>query len=179
MRIIQALFLIFNLVWAKNLSAIDSWSALFEDNGKTHATPHITNIIRSSPDNLNDVQIKELEKLDIHVENNTFLIERPEGLNETYATDHFKFHFILDDSYNSVENIEYVISMGNVFENVWEFYVDSLGYYPPIEDQMAGGSNLYDIYLVNLPSGYFGITYTSTAQVEEPACASFIKMRNS
>ena len=59
MRIIQALFLIFNLVWAKNLSAIDSWSALFEDNGKTHATPHITNIIRNSPDNLNDVQIKD------------------------------------------------------------------------------------------------------------------------
>jgi len=179
MIIIQAFFLIFNIVWAKDLSAIESWSALFENNGKTHTTPHITNIIRNSPDNLNDVQIKELEKLDIYVENNTFLIERPEGLNETYVTDHFKFHFISGDSYNSIENIDYVISMGNVFENVWKFYVDSLGYYPPVEDQMVGGSNLYDIYIVNLPSGYFGITYTSTAQVEEPACASFIKMRNS
>ena len=179
MRKVQSLLLILNTVWATDLSTIDSWSRLFETNEKTHATPHITNIIRDSPDKLNTDQIKDLEKLGIYVKNNIFLIERPEGLTETYTTDHFKFHFILGDSYDSVDNIDYVISMGNVFENVWKFYVDSLGYSPPVEDQMIGGSNLYDIYLLNLPSGYFGITYTSNAQADSPACASFIKMRNS
>tara|TARA_B100001250_G_scaffold389013_1_gene387739 strand:- start:120 stop:1778 length:1659 start_codon:yes stop_codon:yes gene_type:complete len=179
MRILQTFLLILNIVWAENLSSLESWSTLFETNEKTHATPHITNIIRNSPENLNIDQIKNLETLDIYVKNNIFLIERPIGLTETYNTDHFKFHFVLGNSYDSVDDINYVISMGNVFENVWNFYIDSLGYSPPVDDQMIGGSNLYDIYLLNLPSGYFGITYTSNAQVENPACASFIKMRNS
>jgi len=179
MRIFQSFLLFLNIIWAENLTLAESWSTLFETNEKIHATPHITNIVRNSPNNLNINQIKNLENLDIYVENNIFLIERPEGLTETYTTDHFKFHFILGNSYDSVNDIDYVIAMGNVFENVWSFYIDSLGYLPPVEDQMIGGSNLYDIYLLNLPSGYFGITYTSNAQVENPACASFIKMRNS
>lgn len=179
MGMLQIVLFILNLITAKNISSHQSWSTLFQNNQRIHATPHITNIIRNGPDNLKANQIKDLEKLNIYVDSENFLVERPDGLNEVYTTDHFKFHYTLDGSYNSVENIDYVISMGNIFENVWNFYIDSLGYLPPAEDQMIGGSNLYDIYLLNLPSGYFGITYTSTAPTDDPACASFIKMRNS
>ncbi|MBJ13042.1 MAG: hypothetical protein CMG62_08215 [Candidatus Marinimicrobia bacterium] len=179
MQTLNKCLLIFSLALGKNISPLDSWSVLFESKHKVHATPHITNIIRSNPAHFTNNQIEELKSLNISIQNNNFLIERPEGLNESHVTNHFKFHYTLGNSYDAIDNINYVISMGEVFENVWSFYIDSLGYLPPVQDQMIGGSNLYDIYLLNLPSGYFGITYTSGAATENPSCASFIKMRNS
>ena len=104
MRILQRFLLILNIVWAENLSSLESWSTLFEANEKTHATPHITNIIRNSPENLSADQIKNLETLDIYVKNNIFLIERPLGLTETYNTDHFKFHFVRFHCFIFIQN---------------------------------------------------------------------------
>ena len=119
---LQIIFFILNLITAKNISSHESWSTLFQSNQRIHATPHITNIIRNGPDNLKANQIKDLEKLNIHFDSENFLIERPDGLSEVYTTDHFKFHFTSDGSYNSVDHIDYVISMGNVFENVWKYH---------------------------------------------------------
>ena len=60
---LQIILFILNLITAKNISSHQSWSTLFQNNQKIHATPHITNIIRNGPDNLKAKQIKELSLL--------------------------------------------------------------------------------------------------------------------
>ena len=167
------------LVYGNELTSKQSFSALFNIETKIHATPHITNLIRNGPGQLTINEQEKLEKLGLFINNDKFLVERPEGLDKTYSTEHFLLHYTLDDSYNAVDDENYVVNMAAVFENVWEFFSDSLELDQPPKDDGIGGSDLYDIYIMNLPSGYFGITYTSNAPAEDPACASFIKMRNS
>ena len=91
MQTLNKCLLIFSLAIGKNISPLDSWSVLFESEDKVHATPHITNIIRTNPTHFTHSQIEELKSLNISIENNNFLIERPEGLNESHVTNHFKF----------------------------------------------------------------------------------------
>ena len=167
------------IVCGSNLTIIESFSKLFNFGQKIHATPHITNIIRNGPGQLSNEQHQKLEQLGLIVQHDKFIVERPEGLNRTYSTDHFLLHYTLDDSYDAVENENYVIMMAEEFEYVWKFFIDSLGFDHPPGDNGLGGSDLYDIYIINLPSGYFGLTYTSNASASDPSCASFIKMRNS
>ena len=167
------------IVCGSNLTIIESFSKLFNFGQKIHATPHITNIIRNGPGQLSNEQHQKLEQLGLIVQHDKFIVERPEGLNRTYSTDHFLLHYTLDDSYDAVENENYVIMMAEEFEYVWNFFIDSLGFDHPPGDNGLGGSDLYDIYIINLPSGYFGLTYTSNASASDPSCASFIKMRNS
>ena len=50
--------------------------------------------------------------------------------------------------------------MGEIFEQVWLFFMDTLDFDPPVSDPMEN-NDLYNIYVENLPSYYFGITYTS------------------
>ena len=54
-----------------------------------------------------------------------------------------------------------------------------MGFEFPPTDYQDTNSNKYDIYIVNLPTGYFGLTYTSNAAIDDASCSSFIKMRNS
>jgi hypothetical protein len=57
---------------------------------------------------------------------------------------------------------DYVDRTGEIFDRVWKFEIDTLGYDAPAPDGSAGGgSNRYDIYL-HKNSGAYGVTYTET-----------------
>ena len=91
-----------------------------------HATPHITNLIRNGPGELNKQQLLKLQSLGMHEEKGEFFITRPQSLDETYITENFKLHFTRNNSPDAVQNINYVIRMGTIFEDVWDFFSDSL-----------------------------------------------------
>tara|TARA_S200000501_G_scaffold379030_1_gene446863 strand:+ start:31943 stop:33610 length:1668 start_codon:yes stop_codon:yes gene_type:complete len=168
-----------NLIFSESLTTQESVTSLFGNGERVHATPHITNLIRNGPDNLSKQQLIKLQSLGMHEEKGEFLINRPQGLDETHLTEHFKLHFTRNNSNDAVQNIDYVINMGIIFEEVWDFFSDSMGFDFPPTDLEDTGSYQYDIYIVNLPIGYFGLTYTSNASIDDASCSSFIKMRNS
>lgn len=178
-KIIFLQFISIALVYGNGITSQQSFSELFNIKSRIHATPHIANLVRNGPDQISISEQARLKDLGLNIKNNQLLAERPEGLERTYSTEHFLFHYTLDDSYNAVDNENYVQEMAEVFEQVWDFFADSLWFDQPPSDNGIGGSDLYDIYIMNLPSGYFGITYTSNAEIGELSCSSFIKMRNS
>ncbi len=49
-----------------------------------------------------------------------------------------------------------------IFDSVYQFEVETLGYLAPPSDFGSGGDDLYDIYVINLPTGIYG--YTETEQ---------------
>ena len=51
--------------------------------------------------------------------------------------------------------------MGEIFEQVWLFFMDTLEFDPPVSDPLEN-NDLYNIYVENLPSYYFGITILAT-----------------
>ena len=65
----------------------------------------------------------------------------------------FRFQYTLDGN-NAIESIDYVIGMGNIFEQVWSFHIDTMGFDQP----QMGPDGLYEIMIENLPSFYFGYT---------------------
>ena len=171
------LFSINTLSAGSPLSAEDSYSALFNSNSPVHATPHITNIIRNGSSHLSEKNKMKLIKLGLHEGFGQFTIVKPNDLDEVYDSNHFRFYYTFD-GYDAVENISYVIEMGNVFEQVYKFYSDTLGFTPPPLDPQ-NDHNLYEIYIEALPAFYFGVTYTTNSNISETSCASYIRMRNS
>jgi len=167
------------LLFGRAPSVSSSLASLLNSNEPTHATHHVSNLIRHGHSGLSTVEKKQLQKVGLGLKNDSIIPIKPTDLDQTYDTDHFRFFYTLDQSDNdAVENIEYVSLMGTIFEEVWTFFSDSLGYEAPLQDPNAS-HELYEIYIENLPSYYFGVTYTSTAGVAAPSCASYIKMRNS
>ena len=96
------------LLYGNELTSKQSFSALFNVDTRIHATPHITNLIRNGPGQLTINEQEKLEKLGLFVNKNKLLVERPEGLDETYSTEHFLLHYTLNDSYNAVDDENYV-----------------------------------------------------------------------
>ena len=147
-----------DFIFSKSLTTKESVTVLFNNNEKVHATPHITNLIRNGPGELSKQQLLKLQSLGMHEEKGEFFITRPQSLDETYITENFKLHFTRNNSPDAVQNINYVIRMGTIFEDVWDFFSDSMGFEFPPTDYQDANSNKYDIYIVNLPTGYFGLT---------------------
>ena len=173
------ILLISSIGFGDQLSPNESIQILMSRSGKIHATPHVTNLIRKGASTLTEYEKSHLHQFGLEHSGNIITPARPNDLDQIYDTNHFRFFFTLDSSdYDAVEDFEYVESMAQVFEQVWTFFSDSLGYdMPPTDPNNSHG--LYEIYIENLPSYYFGVTYTSTASIEPPKCASYIKMRNS
>lgn len=121
------------------------------------------------------------------------LLQRP--VRQTYIdTEHFRIHYdtIGVEAPPLADNIllpgvpDYVDSVALVFEYVWNYELDSLGYGQTLEDIIGfhgpkqdggeGGSDAYDIYLSNIGShGYYGITETECGEFH---CASCIEVEN-
>ena len=157
-------------------SAINSFHILNNSANVVHATPHITNIIRNGFTELSDYQIQELPSLGLGVQSNKIISIIPNDLDQYLDTDHFRLHYTLEGT-DAVANIDYVITMSEVYEQVYKFFIDTLGFTPPPNDPNKN-YNLYDIYIENLPTYYFGITYTANSDIDAPSCASYIRMRN-
>ena len=173
----------------RELSVQGSCQQLLDPNEATvHATPHITNLIRNGTPSLPPDIIPRLPELGLGVTGERVIALRPTDLDRTLETENFLIHYTLDQSDNAAVSPDdydgntvpdYVDRMATEFEIVWDFFLDSLGFDPPPDDGTEGGAGKYDIYLENLPSQYFAITYTSSAETgSSSSCASYIKMRN-
>ena len=173
-------FLLFSFCLGNDLTIRDSYNNLFKNhNEHIHPTTHITNLIRKGTNGLTQNEKMNLSKLGLNTIDNSLEVVYPQNLDLIYETNHFRFHYTLNDtSIHKVENFNYVIEMGEVFEQVWLFFMDTLKYNAPFSDP-NDINNLYNIYIENLPSYYFGITFTTNFDGILSNCSSFIKMRNS
>ena len=65
---------------------------------------------------------KDLEELGLVFKGSKVIVQKPDYLDQTYETEHYRFHFTLDStSINKVESFDYIIQMGEIFEQVWFF----------------------------------------------------------
>ena len=176
-------------IFAKGLSGKKSWEYLLDNNQTTiHATHHINNIIRNNTLPQSTKETNLLKELGIKISQQKLIAEAPTYLEETLETDNFSIHYTTDPSNNdAISNTDlnnnlipdYVEKIGETYEYIWFYFRDTLGYTPPPPDGIFGGSNKYDIYIENLPSNYFAITYTTAfTNASESSCGSYIKMRN-
>ena len=177
------------ILYGKKLSIEESWAELLNNNQMPiHATHHVNNIIRNGrlPQTIKEYQL--LQELGIKILDNSLIAQAPNYLEEILETDNFTFHYTTDQSNSNAISTtdlnnntipDYIETMGEIFEYIWFYFEDTLGYSPPPGDGSLGGSEKYDIFIENLPSNYFAITYTtSIANASENSCASYIKMRN-
>jgi len=170
------LFLFISLVFCHNTSVKKSYELLLDSTSYNHATTNITNILRNDPIHLSIDEIGELSKFGLEYYDGSIKVLKPTYLDNSYETEHFKFHYTLDGN-DAVADIEYVHSMGRIFEQVWNFFIDTLEYTPPPEVDPQN-EKLYNIFIERLPSYYFGITYVENYSENNYSCTSFIKMRN-
>ena len=56
-----------------------------------------------------------------------------------------------------------------VMDQTWTGIVDTLGYRAPITDGLAGGDGRFDVYLKDLPPGYYGYCATESAATARTA----------
>jgi len=154
----------------------DSYDALFHSSDPVHATLHINNLIRQGAIGLTDLEKVRLSEIGLSAHGNEIVVLKSTVLDQTYDSDHFRFYFTLDESSNdAVENEAYVTNMGVVFEEVWSFYIDSMGFDPPPLNP-NNDHDLYEIYIEYLSPTYFGLTF---GEGSGESCHGFIKMRNS
>ena len=170
------LFLIFPCLYGRELSVKDSYDALFHSSGPVRATLHINNLIRQGAIGLTDFEKGRLTEIGLSIHGNEIIVLKSTDLDHTLDTDHFRFYYTLDESSNDVvENEDYVTNMSVVFEEVWTFYIDSMGFDPPPLNP-NNDHDLYEIYIEYLSPAYFGLTF---GQGSGESCYGFIKMRNS
>jgi len=187
--LIKIFIFFISVTFGKEISIGESWKYLLDINEThIHATHHVNNIIRSGTIPKEPEKVNLLSELGIKISENILIPITPNYLEELFETENYSFHYTTDQSntdaistsdLNNNSIPDYVESMSEIFESVWIFFEDTLGYAPPPQDGQLGGSQKYDIYIENLPSNYFAITYTTTLINEpETSCASYIKMRN-
>lgn len=97
----------------------------------------------------------KLKSLGFDFSGKLVIMLRPD-LDFYYDTDqgHFRIHYDLTGA-NAVDNTDsngdtvpdYIETMANVFEEVYDHEINVLGYTIPPYDGMAGGSDAYDIYV--------------------------------
>ena len=168
------LLALFSQVAGKDLSVKSSYDILLNSKDKVHATPHVTNLIRNGASELTESEKSRLSEIGLSDQGNEIVAIKPTDLDQMYDTDHFRFFYTLDGS-DAVENEYYVISMGEIFEEVWTFHIDTMGFDPPPTDPSTN-HGLYEVYIEYLGSGYFGWANGIGAG---PSCFSYIKMQNS
>lgn len=77
---------------------------------------------------------------------------------------------------------DYVDSCAAFMEYAWQQEIVVMGYPAPPSDNGAGGSDAYDIYLIDMgPQGFYGLTnqdFRTGGTTEQPLFASYIEMDN-
>lgn len=70
---------------------------------------------------------------------------------------------------------DYVDVTAAVIDSMWHLEIETLGYDPPPTDGVKGGGDEYDIYIEQIPGGYYGLT-----QPEEsgPRGHSYLRVDN-
>ncbi len=101
------------------------------------------------------------------------ILARPD-MQKFYDTEHFRIHYDTSGALavSPIDDIlveglpDYVDSVALIFERVWAYEIDTLGYSDildggePTSDGGSGGNSKYDIYITNVGElYYYGITY--------------------
>jgi len=119
----------------------------------------------------------------------------PSGLDSTKESKHFKFHFTISpgdsNSISAVDNNangtpDYIDTMADIFEEVWNKEIDSMQYVAPPPDSTFGGNAKYDVFIFNFSKGLFGYVAANYFLKDNPnstftekyAATSYMAMRN-
>lgn len=75
---------------------------------------------------------------------------------------HFRVHFDTDglnapDYFSNEDHIQSAYAIAEVFDSVYQFEINTLGYPSPPPDKGRGGDDLFDVYILNL-GNYYGVT---------------------
>lgn len=158
-----------------------------------HLTTDLINIARNGH-LLSEPEKERLKNLGFDFSGNLVVLKSSRS-QYTHDTQHFRFHYDLTGN-NSVDPTDtepangipdYVDTMGEVFEEVYDHSINELGYVPPPSDGTHGGNALYDVIIIytnaygytNYIDSTWGDNPNSTSIVENNAYASYINMRNS
>ncbi|MEO8394603.1 MAG: MXAN_6640 family putative metalloprotease, partial [Chloroflexota bacterium] len=126
-----------------------------------------------------DVKIGDdsLLKYDVHMT----------GTELTRDSEHFRFHYTKSGS--DAVTSAFLGAVVRAFENAWHVEIDKLGWPKPPSDGVMGGSDLYDIYVMDVVGSSdeaLGITSPeadvadnpNTSEVEDYASTSYIAIDN-
>ena len=154
------------------------------------ATMHLIDIARNGHLLSEETKV-QLKAKGFDFSGNLVVLTRP-NLDYFYDSEHFRFHYDIEGS-RAVENTDtdgdtvpdYVETMAEVFEEVYDHMINELGYAPPPSDGTMGGSiDAYDIYIQSI--NYYGLTYwdddvgdnKKSVEIELNAYSSYMWMRN-
>lgn len=156
-----------------------------------HLTPYMIDIARNGHLLPEEIKVK-LQSFGFDFSGSLVILLRSD-LDFYYDTEHFRIHYDLtgthaaDNTITNQNNIpDYINTMADIFEEVYNHEITELGYtIPPYDGTDGGGSNLYDIYVQNI--NYYALTYwdvfvgdneNSQNVTETNAYTSYIVMRN-
>ena len=145
------------------------YNFLLDSHSPVHATPYLNILIDRGINELNEQELLNLNSIGLN-HNNGIISPEMVDLDLSYDTENFRFNYTLN-GFDAVENFDYVLKMGEIFEQVWSFYIDTIGFDPP----PVSDNGKYEINIENLSSIYFGITFKYGFG---SSCNSYIKMRN-
>ncbi|MCC6550007.1 MAG: hypothetical protein IT279_08060, partial [Ignavibacteriaceae bacterium] len=98
------------------------------------------------------------------------------SLDRTIETDNFVVHYSLTGEHATTN--QYAQDVADYAELAYSFGIYEIGYNPPPSDQgLLGGSEKYDIAIVNLQSGLYGVTYAFNP-IEGDGSFSYIEVDN-
>lgn len=156
-----------------------------------HLTPYMIDIARNGHLLPEEIKVK-LQSFGFDFSGKLVIMLRPNpnyyygNDHQYYITEHFRIHYTLSETNdNAVENITYIETMASIFEEVYNHEINVLGYTIPPSDGTEGGSNAYDIYVINTNAyGWTNYDYPAVGdnenslEKENNAYSSYIYIRN-
>jgi len=121
------------------------------------------------------------------------ILQRPLTQTSTLSpSGHFRIHYdttgvntpaLLDAQGQRIPNTAkaYIDSVASIFEHVWDYEINVLGYPPPPPDNTVGGGNEFDIYVMDLENQFYGDTTPEDkidANRPNPTYTSYIRIDN-
>lgn len=101
------------------------------------------------------------------------LQDRPTGLEDSVLSPSgvFAIHYTtggIDRIYTGFEG--YADSVAAIYDEVYAYFIDTLEYPAPPSDGFypEGGGDAFDIYLIDLGTSYYGLTYTDSILIDGP-----------
>ena len=130
-------YLLTSLCLSRQSTVNESWESLLNNRyERVHATHHLNNLIRNNAIPNSQSKKNILNEAGITVINNKLSAILPEQMESTYQTSHFNIHYDEGSSSSGISTADldnnsipdYAEQMGQIFEEVYLFFKDSLGY---------------------------------------------------
>jgi len=141
-------------------------------------TPAVMNFVL----NYNKIDKTLLKSLGVQLADRPTNTELPDSLDSPSGK--FRIHYTTvgkDAVYSGIPN--YVNKVADIFDSVYYYLVDTLGYPPPPVDSFypSGGDAKFDVYLRDLGGNVFGLTYLDSMYIDGPGsqrATSFMELDN-